>query len=56
MNKIPLHDTCTDARTSCTECAKMIANVLGIPLGVFLMLRSYILRLEQGDKYVHPVD
>ena len=56
VNKIQVHKECIDARYACLDCSKIIANVLGISVSIFLMLRAYVLRTEQGDKYVHPVN
>ena len=56
VNKIKLHDECQNARYSCVECTKAISEVLGLSLSVFMMLRSYVLRLELGESYVHVVD
>ena len=56
VNKIEIHSNCTDARFSCDICTKAMANVLGISYSVFLMLRSYLLRTELGEAYIHPVD
>ena len=53
VNRLDLHDECHDARISCATCQYSIANVLGISLGLIRMLKSYILRLEQGEKYQH---
>ena len=56
VNKVELHTGCVDARYSCEECTKAMAQVLGISYSIFLMLRSYILRTELGEAYIHPVD
>ena len=56
VNKIELHNECQNARYSCVECTKSISEVLGISLSVFMMLRSYVLRLELGESYAHVVD
>ena len=56
VNKIDIHANCTDARFACEICTKAMSNVLGIPYSVFLMLRSYLLRTELGEAYIHPVD
>ena len=56
VNKIDIHANCTDARFSCEVCTKSMSNVLGIPYSVFLMLRSYLLRTELGEAYIHQVD
>ena len=33
------------------ECQSQISNSLGISLGISKMLKSYILRVEQGAEY-----
>ena len=56
VNQLELHDECHDARVSCATCQHGIANVLGISLGLIRMLKSYILRLEQGEQYQHQFE
>ena len=53
VNSLDVHSECQDARVSCVECQNKISDVLGIPLGVFKVLKSYILRVEKGINYVH---
>ena len=51
INSFDIHSECEDARVSCVECQSQISNSLGISLGISKMLKSYILRVEQGAEY-----
>lgn len=53
INKLCFHTECEDARCACIECQQSIAEVLGIPLGLFKLLKAYILRVEKGINYQH---
>ena len=56
VNKLDIHFECRDVRISCSLCQQMIAEVLGLPLGVFKVLKAYILRLEKGQAYQHQFE
>ena len=51
INGFDIHNECEDARVSCVECQAQISDSLGISLGISKMLKSYILRIEQGTDY-----
>ena len=56
INKLYLHTECEDARLACSECQQLIADIMGIPLGLFKLLKAYILRVEKGVHYQHIVE
>ena len=56
VNKLDIHSECRDVRISCSSCQQMIADVLGLPLGVCKVLKAYILRLEKGTDYAHQFE
>jgi len=56
INQLYLHTECEDARYSCSECQQLIADIMGIPLGLFKLLKAYILRVEKGVHYQHIVE
>ena len=56
VNGLALHSECADARVSCAECQSQISEAIGISLGVFQMMKAYILRVEQGIEYIHKLD
>jgi len=47
---------CRDARVSCADCQYEISNALGMSIGIFKMLKAYILRVEKGFAYIHKFD
>ena len=56
---LPCIDLCTgDSISSVVAklCQQLIADVLGLPLGVFKVLKAYILRLEKGNDYAQQFE
>lgn len=56
INAFDIHSECEDARVSCVECQSLISESLGISLGIFKMLKAYILRVERGLEYKYEFD
>jgi hypothetical protein len=56
INAFYIHSECEDARVSCVECQSLISESLGISLGIFKMLKAYILRVERGLEYIYEFD
>ena len=56
MNGLELHTGCEDARVACDDCQSIISEALGLPSCVFRMLKAYILRVEQGEKYKYEFE
>ena len=56
VNGLSIHEECDDARVTCADCQPLIAEALGLHWCVFKMLRAYVLRLEQGEKYKHEFE
>ena len=56
VNGLSIHEECDDARVTCADCQPLIADALGLHWCVFKMLRAYVLRLEQGEKYKHEFE
>ena len=56
VNGFTLHVECRDARVSCADCQYQISNALGMSLGIFKMLKAYILRVERGFEYRHTFE
>ena len=56
VNNLDMHSECRDVRISYAICQQLIADVLGLPLGVFKVLKAYILRLEKGNDYAHQFE